>query len=351
MTRGVRVWLAAVLLGAPVVTGAAAPEQIDPASPDVSAGEQVPAGTGVAFTLSDPRIAESSGLAASHRHEDVYWTHNDSGPDYGPVLYAVDSDGDTVATVRLVGDGVAIRDWEAVAIGADDEGEPAIFVADIGDNFQGGWPEVRVYRIPEPRDLVDQTVTATTFTLTYEDGGRDAEGLLVDPRDNRLYVVSKEVAGSLYAAPEQPDPDGANTLTRVGTAPLFATDAAFSPDGSRYAIRTYWNVTVYDASGGVPGRRIATLTLPESDQGESLTFTRDGNALLVGSEGVHSPVWRMPLPEAMPVPVSSTEPESTPTVAQQAAEPRTGGAGSLILLGAGVAGVVILAIVWLARRG
>lgn len=350
MATGARVWLAAVLLGAPALTGAASlPVQHAETPPEQTPEDvRVPEGTETAFTLTDPRITESSGLAASVRHEGVYWTHNDSGPDHTPDLHAVDERGATVATVRLVGDGVQARDWEAVAMGVDEEGRPAIHVADIGDNFQGGWPDVRVYRIPEPRDLVDQTITATTFTLSYADGGRDAEGLLIDPRDNRMYVVSKEIAGGLYAAPERPDPGTTNTLTRVGPAPLFATDAAFAPDGSSYAVRTYWNVTVYDASDGVPGRRVATLGLPDSDQGESLTYTRDGTALLVGTEGADSPVWRVPLAD---VDLQTTpEPEPSPSAAPpEAVEPV--GAAPLILGGAGVAAAVVLAIVWLARRG
>src|SRR5690606_23690142 len=78
--------------------------------------------------------------------------------------------------------------------------------------------------------------------------------MMIDPRDGRLYIVSKEVAGGVYAAPEELDPDGENTLERIDSAPLYATDAAFAPDGSHYAIRTYWGATFYDAADGVPGR-------------------------------------------------------------------------------------------------
>lgn len=350
MTRGVRGVGVVVLLGVCCIAGAAAPAPATPEPSPTSPSRAVPEGTEQLFTLTDPRIAESSGLAVSHRHEDIYWTHNDSGPDYGPTLYAVNGEGDTVATVWLAGEGVEARDWEAIGIGVDEHGEPAIYVADIGDNYQGGWPNVRVYQIPEPRELVDQTVTATTFTFVYEDGGRDAEGLLIDPRDNRLYLVSKEFTGGVYAAPEQLDPDGVNTLTRVGSAPLFATDAAFSPEGSYYAIRTYWNATLYDASEGVPGRRIATVTLPESDQGESLAFTRDGSALLVGSEGTHSPVWRVPVDEFLDAPPEAADEEPSPEATEEADLSGGGGAGGLILVGAGIAAVAILAIVWLARN-
>src|SRR5689334_19987313 len=65
------------------------------------------------FTIKDPRITESSGLAASRIHPGVYWTHNDS--DDGAYLYAVDSrTGRTVATITMSGVG-APRDVEAIS--------------------------------------------------------------------------------------------------------------------------------------------------------------------------------------------------------------------------------------------
>ncbi|MGC5410674.1 ABC transporter substrate-binding protein, partial [Streptomyces sp. DT225] len=56
------------------------------------------------FTIEDPRITESSGLAASRLHPGIYWTHNDS--DDGPYVFAVDSrTGKTVATITMKGVG------------------------------------------------------------------------------------------------------------------------------------------------------------------------------------------------------------------------------------------------------
>ncbi|NYE45189.1 hypothetical protein HDA32_000309 [Spinactinospora alkalitolerans] len=345
MTRSAVVRLAAAIAVLPVTLGAAPPP-----SPEPSATGDLPEGSELAFHLEDPSIAESSGLAASQRHDGVYWTHNDSGDQYGPDLYAIGADGRTLATITLSGSGVESRDWEAVAVGTDDAGEPAIYVGDIGDNFQGGWPNVRVYRLPEPARLTDQTVEATTFTFTYADGGRDAEGMMVDPRDGRLYVISKEIAGGVYAAPERLSAEGTNELTRVGSAPLYATDAAFAPDGSHYAVRTYWGATLYDASEGVPGDIVDRVSLPELDQGESLSYTADGTALMAGTEGARSPVWRVPLPAE-----GGTGPEAEETVSAtppaESAEDEEGGASAFILGGIGVAAVVIGGIVLLARRG
>ncbi|QVQ54980.1 hypothetical protein J4H86_17380 [Spiractinospora alimapuensis] len=318
----------------------------------------MPSAAEEAFTFQDPDIRESSGLVASQRHEDVYYTHNDSGPAMTPDVYAVDSEGETLAVLRVTGAGVEARDWESVAIREGEDGEPAILVGDIGDNFAGAWPNVRIYEFPEPSDLSDQEVQATTYTLSYEDGGRDAEGMFVDPRDNRLYVASKEVSGGLYAAPEELSPEGTNTLTHVGQAPVYATGASMAPDGQSYIIRTYWNATVYDSSDGVPGTAMGTLPLPQQDQGEGITHTRDGTAVMISSEGEHSPVWRVPLSERHGGPGGeSVEPDESDTEADDAsgateAQPPPGGSAMRwpILVAGGTALFALGAIVFLLRR-
>lgn len=346
--------LLAVFPALPAAASAAdgtAQDEDVPAGLSYPRGGEGPEGSEILFYFQDPRIAESSGLAPSARHEGIWWTHNDSG-DFAPEVYAVNEAGETVATIALA---TELRDWEAISLGVDEAGEPAVFVGDIGDNFGGGWPDIRVHRFPEPRDLVDQTMDVTTFTFVYEDGGRDAEGMMIDPRDNRLYIVSKEFAGSVYAAPPTLDPAGTNTLTRIDSAPLFATDAAFHPDGSQYAIRTYWGVTFYDAADGVPGRSTGGFELPEMEQGESLAYTPDGTALLAGSEGPHSPVWRVPLdvPEAMEPPGGDdlAEPDTGADGHRDPGErSEAGSAVPFLLSGAAVAALLIAGIVWLARR-
>src|ERR671936_3018212 len=164
-------------------------------------GPLAPAAAGeraeVLLRIDDPRVVESSGLVASRRHPGVLWTHNDSGD--ASRLFAVGRDGRVLATLRLAG--VRARDWQALALGRDDRGAPALLVGDIGDN-QGVWPWVTVYRVAEPARLRDAAVPAARFRLRYPDGPRDAEALLVDPRGNRLYVASKdEAGGGLYPAP------------------------------------------------------------------------------------------------------------------------------------------------------
>ncbi|WP_116246182.1 hypothetical protein [Nocardiopsis sp. FIRDI 009] len=357
MTRPLALAVAALLAAAPAAPAAAATTEPDDGGPgglDYPRGGEGPEGSEVAFTLQDPRITESSGIAPSRLHEGVWWTHNDSGP-IEPEVYAVDDSGATLATITLA---VRLRDWEAITVTEGADGTPWVLVGDIGDNFGGGWPDVSVYRFPEPGTLADATVEPEEITLSYADGGRDAESMMVDPRDGRLYVVSKEFAAGVYAAPEELDPAGENTLERIDSAPLYPTDAAFSPDGERYVIRTYWSAYVYDAADGVPGASLGSFELPESTQGESIAFTPDGTALMAGTEGVGAPVWRVPLPDRYlsgepdrPDGPSGADAEPTETESAADTDSDRTGAAPFILGGVGVAALLIGGIVLLARRG
>jgi hypothetical protein len=274
----------------------------------------------------------------------VVWTHNDSGD--AARVFAVGPGGRVLATVRLAG--VQARDWEAIAAGRDGRGQPALFVGDVGDN-RGTWPSVAVYRIGEPATLRDATVPARRYRLRYPDGPRNAEALLVDPGSNRLFVASKEpVGGGLYEAPAKLRSDRVNVLHRVAAVPPLVTDGAFAPDGRTFVLRGYLDAYVYAASG----RRIDSFSLPAQDQGESVTYTLAGRDLLVGSEGVDSPVWRVRLPAAAPPPDGTASRPGGPAPpggggpGGAAAALRGWGAAALLLV---LVGVVVL-VVGPARR-
>ncbi|WP_432137332.1 MULTISPECIES: WD40 repeat domain-containing protein [unclassified Streptomyces] len=236
------------------------------------------------FTIKDPRIVESSGLAASRQHPGIYWTHNDQ--DTGAYLYAVDSaTGKTVATITLTGVGRP-RDVEAISIGPDNQ----IWVGDIGDNDGVQWDYVWVYRLPEPARLKDQTIRATQYVVKYQDGSRDAESLVVHPKTGHVYIIDKhEDGGHLYAGPDRLSTTAPNVFKPVAPIDLWATDAAFSPDGRRLVVRGYFGAVAYDWNDGRP-RRIGRLDVPLQRQGESVTYTADGSRLMYGSEGAESTV-------------------------------------------------------------
>lgn len=248
-----------------------------------------------AFTITDPRITESSGLAASTAHPGIVYTHNDSGG--VPKIYALGPDGRVRAVLTL--GGATARDWEAMALGKDERGRPAIYMGDIGDNLGGAWPYVTVYRIPEPAQVRSQTIRATAFKIKYADGPRNAETLMVNPRTNRLYIASKLFGGAIYEAPEHLRTSGYNVMHKIGKAPAIATDGAFAPDGGTCVIRTYFGARMYAVTpDGRPGKSLGSVSLPFQPQGESITYTADGKYFLAGSEGVKQPVYKVPVPGA-----------------------------------------------------
>ncbi|MCI3224015.1 WD40 repeat domain-containing protein [Streptomyces sp. NP-1717] len=237
------------------------------------------------FRITDPRITESSGLAASRAHPGVYWTHNDQDK---PLIYGIDSrTGETVATITMRGVGEP-RDMEAISVGADGD----IYVGDIGDNLNGSWDHVWIYRFPEPKTLADATVDATQYTVKYADGPRDAEAMMVHPTTGRVYIASKnEDGGGLYEGPAELSAGGTNTFTRVGEVP-WVTDGAFSPDGKELVLRSYFSARGYVWKNGRLGAD-HRVRAPIQGQAESVTYTLDGSALMFGTEGTRSQVERV----------------------------------------------------------
>lgn len=239
------------------------------------------------FTIQDPRVKESSGLAASRVHPGIYWTHNDQDE---PRVFAVDSKtGETVATITLSGVGKP-RDMEAISVGTDGN----VYVGDIGDNLDGSWDHVWIYRFTEPKALKDMTVRATQYTVKYADGARNAEALMVHPKTGRVYIASKnEEGGGLYEGPATLSPTGTNVFRRMGEVP-WVTDGAFSPDGKELVLRSYFSARGYEWKDGRLGAD-HRVSAPIQGQAESVTYTADGTALMFGTEGEQSEVKEVPL--------------------------------------------------------
>jgi hypothetical protein len=241
---------------------------------------------------------------ASSLQPDVLFTHNDSG-DSARFFAIDDRTCRTLTTYDLRG--TTATDWEDIARGPG----AVLWLGDIGDNAHDR-PTISVHRVVEPRTssgTVD--LTATTFTFTYPDGPHDAETLLADPRDGRLYVITKSLTGAdeaLYAAP-LPTASGRLTkladvtiplTTRLASLPDLAVQRAItggdiSPDGTRLVIRTYLDAFVATIpAGGMahvfdhgPGTRVE---LPSDPQGEGICWSIDGTRLFTTSEGKGSAV-------------------------------------------------------------
>ena len=289
-------------------------------------------------TVTDPRIAESSGLAVSAQHDDLAYTINDSGND--DVVYAFRiSTGEVVGATRVTG--TSWRDTEALALV-----DGTLWVADVGDN-QGVRDDLALYAVEEPGPG-DGTAGSTRYPVAYPDGARDAESLAPHP-DGGFVLVSKEIpSGELFRLGPDLTTDATNVAEPMGVDTLLlATDAATSPDGRFLVVRNYIGSVVLTLDGEV----VRDQPLPEQPQGETLAFEPDGTSFLVGTEGSPWALHRVAFPEGGSQPGASPEPSAGVTdAATDDVEPGVG-RPQLSILG-GVVGVVILAAVaaWAVRR-
>jgi hypothetical protein len=284
-------------------------------------GAGTPPAPAVDRVVSDPRITESSGLAESLRRPGLLWTHDDSGGP--PMLFAIGADGRTAATLTLLD--VTARDWEAMAALRGPDRTPWLAVGDIGDNTASR-DHIEVVLTREPDAVLDARVRPpVTLRLRYPDGPVDAEALLADPRDQRLYVVTKTPTGGMLhavppalwpggGAPTDGTPSPVTALEPVARVPLaLVTDGAFLADG-RVLLRSYTTLVVMPPPEQAPAGRwepVATATLPLQPQGESLAVTAGGR-VLVGSEGVSQPLLRVEVPRAGADATASTAPPPVP---------------------------------------
>jgi len=149
-------------------------------------------GVALTGTLHNPRVKESSGIAASRAHPGVLWTHNDSGDD--AYVYATDLSGADRGGVRIRG--ARAGDWEDIALGpCPTQRAACLYIADTGDNEMAR-KSVVIYAVAEP-DPPDRqsgpvrSAPAAALRLKYVGGPDDVEAIYVSPRDSALYLVSK----------------------------------------------------------------------------------------------------------------------------------------------------------------
>jgi len=261
--------------------------------------------------LEDRAITESSGIVASRRNPNLFWTHNDSGD--APVLYAFDRKGRNKGHWRVT-DAQAI-DWEDIAEGPGPQaGTPYLYIGDTGDNSKKR-ESVTVYRVPEPAITSDddsssankQRVTepAEAIRLKYPDGKHDAETLMVHPQTGDLYIITKDFASStgIYKLKAPFSTTGVNTLIHVGDISVpnliggLITGGDISPDGQRVVLCDYLSGYEIVLPSGAKDdfdriwkEPVAMVELGPRKQGEAVCYSSDGNAILATSEKRPTPL-------------------------------------------------------------
>jgi hypothetical protein len=246
--------------------------------------------------VADPALTEISGMAASRTHPGIVWVHNDS--DAGPVLWALDQAGATVATLELTG--AEAFDWEDSSVGPGPGGDH-LYVADTGDNLLAR-PYGVLYRVPEPADPTGALqARAESLRVAYPDRPRDVEAMFVDPATGDAYLIAKVLLGPapVYRVPAEAWDAGEATAQRVATLDLGllpATAADLSADGQVLAVRTYAAVLLLARPPGTPLAAVLDAhachapAAPEA-QGEAIAW--NGGGYLTIGEGSAAPVYRV----------------------------------------------------------
>ena len=250
--------------------------------------------------VSDATMSELSGLAASRRHPDVFWVHNDSG--HKARVYAIDSTGKRRASWKLKK--VPDTDWEDVAVGpcaADKPTSACIYLADTGDN-RGDRVNLSILRWPEPKAMPqpgeDETLKVRgqveTIRFGLPNGPDDVEAMVVLP-DARIVLFSKRNDGTSHVyrvTPGQPVAESLGSLrlgddlSHKGEA-LRVTAADLHPNGTTLVLRTYGQLRVAEvgallagpvdaAQAGWAQVRWTMWPTPDEPHGEAAGWGPDG---------------------------------------------------------------------------
>jgi len=240
--------------------------------------------------LTDSKLGEVSGLAASAVNPGLLWTHNDGG---NPAeVYLINQNLKIRLSCTLKG--VKNRDWEDIAVGpGPDENKHYLYVADIGDN-NARYPVKFIYRFEEPvwkESKAQITITSfDTIAFRLEDEEKDTEAIMVDPKTKNIYVVSKrEKPVTLYEIKYPFSVRDTVTAVKVDSLPFTQiVSACISSDGKSILMKNYSNIFYWDTEGKpietVLKKEPFVLKYIEEPQGEAITFSRDGSGFYTLSE-------------------------------------------------------------------
>lgn len=163
--------------------------------------------------LTAAEIHEASGLVASEKFPDRFYWINDSGDKAR--IYLTDSTGKFLSKFQF--HKKKLKDTEALAYGPC-AADQCLIVGDIGDN-DAKRKNVGIYFIKETENFAKDVTPILSFTLTYPDGPRDAEAMILLPSGD-LMIVAKEKAGVYVLPKSEMAASGEKVLIKRGTLPL-----------------------------------------------------------------------------------------------------------------------------------
>ena len=197
--------------------------------------------------IANKNINEASGMATSHRRNDLLWMHNDSGGD--AVIYALSGKGKDLGQVHLAN--ARNIDWEDMT-SFEWNNKPYLLIADTGDN-KGRRKTCTLYIIEEPVITANEFFSSTVhprwqINFQYEDGPRDCEAVSVDVVEKQCLLLSKrEEAPQLYTVPLFPPPGQpivtAEKIAQVTTIPRPGLEDLIQPYGQNRSQPTAMDIT------------------------------------------------------------------------------------------------------------
>jgi hypothetical protein len=263
-------------------------------------------------TLQDPRLIETSGIAASVANPGLLYVHNDSGDTSR--FFAIHPAGSLKAVIYYNGDKslklLGVTDCEDIAVNIGPQPGTYVYMGDIGDNGAVR-KDIIVFRIKEPA-LSDTLVNAQAepLVLTYPDGPRDAETLMVDPIDKLIYIVSKrEDSVGVYSTPLLFNANDTAVLQLRAKLYFsgfgetrYITAGDISQDGLQILLKSYTQVYYWKRQSGEAIwqsmlRSPETLPYTIEHQGEAIGFTTDATGYYTTGEGLHANLYYYTLPK------------------------------------------------------
>ena len=254
-------------------------------------------------------INESSGLVKSRIHNNIYWTHNDSG-DIAR-LFAVDINGNLIQPSNIHAyKGISIIgalnvDWEGIA--SDNSGN--LYIGDIGNNYKDKELFV-VYKIKEPLPSEETSAMVEQIIKFFYPANEEpaskrqeinAEALFW--AQNHLFIITKGGKSrftDLYAL-NMATAELENALTLIGSFDFkgMVTGADATADGKKIAVLTYngiWVFTIVLDSLNYFSGDISWLPI-RAGQCEAICF--DGDQLVISNE--HGRLFKISLTDLIPL--------------------------------------------------
>lgn len=188
-------------------------------------------------------LSESSGLVITHNN--LLWSHNDSGDD--PILYGFDTSGQLLDTAYV--SGAMNIDWEGLAY--DRAGE-RLFVGDFGNNGNDR-QDLKIYMFGW--DGLQRTTPVRTLSYSYPDqttfpanANFDMEGVFYLADSLYLFSKNKLFGGTGYSKIYQlPTDSGYHVATLLDSIQTGTpiTGADISPDGKRVLLMSYGKMILF----------------------------------------------------------------------------------------------------------